>query len=279
MLGPSAWTGAASTPARPAPLLPSPRPMTDRPRVLPDHRDRLRQQQARPPHPVRGDRRRRIARWHRMLGDDTRFLTGTDEHSINIAQARRRRGPPDARVRRREGRAVQGGRGRPRRSRPTGSSGRPTRTTSGPPRRWSAGPTPTATSTSARTRAGTARTRASATRPTSSRDGARDDLPEPSRRPAPVADRAELVLPAVGLPGAPRAPLRRPSRLRPARLPAQRDARLHPRRARGLLDQPRADAGRLGHPVPDRRERRDRRCARTARGTPRRARSTSGTTR
>jgi methionyl-tRNA synthetase len=28
-----------------------------------------------------------IARWHRMKGDHTRFLTGTDEHSINIAQA------------------------------------------------------------------------------------------------------------------------------------------------------------------------------------------------
>ena len=28
-----------------------------------------------------------IARWHRMVGHDTRFLTGTDEHSINIAQA------------------------------------------------------------------------------------------------------------------------------------------------------------------------------------------------
>jgi methionyl-tRNA synthetase len=28
-----------------------------------------------------------IARWHRLKGDDTRFLTGTDEHSINIAQA------------------------------------------------------------------------------------------------------------------------------------------------------------------------------------------------
>jgi methionyl-tRNA synthetase len=28
-----------------------------------------------------------IARWHRMVGDDTRLLTGTDEHSINIAQA------------------------------------------------------------------------------------------------------------------------------------------------------------------------------------------------
>ncbi|HEV8488376.1 MAG TPA: methionine--tRNA ligase [Candidatus Limnocylindrales bacterium] len=27
-----------------------------------------------------------IARWHRMLGHDTRFLTGTDEHSVNIAQ-------------------------------------------------------------------------------------------------------------------------------------------------------------------------------------------------
>jgi methionyl-tRNA synthetase len=27
-----------------------------------------------------------IARWHRMLGHDTRFLTGTDEHSVNIFQ-------------------------------------------------------------------------------------------------------------------------------------------------------------------------------------------------
>ena len=33
-----------------------------------------------------------IARWHRMLGDDTRFLTGTDEHSVNIAQQRPRKG-------------------------------------------------------------------------------------------------------------------------------------------------------------------------------------------
>ena len=28
-----------------------------------------------------------LARWHRMLGHDTWFLTGTDEHSVNIAQA------------------------------------------------------------------------------------------------------------------------------------------------------------------------------------------------
>jgi methionyl-tRNA synthetase len=27
-----------------------------------------------------------ITRWHRMKGDETRFLTGTDEHSVNIAQ-------------------------------------------------------------------------------------------------------------------------------------------------------------------------------------------------
>ena len=38
-----------------------------------------------------------IARWHRMMGDDTRFLTGTDEHSINIAQSALDEGrPPQA---------------------------------------------------------------------------------------------------------------------------------------------------------------------------------------
>ena len=26
-----------------------------------------------------------IARWHRMAGRPTRFLTGTDEHSVNIS--------------------------------------------------------------------------------------------------------------------------------------------------------------------------------------------------
>ena len=162
-----------------------------------------------------------------MVGDDTRFLTGTDEHSVNIAQQAAAEGrPPRAFVdekvelfRAAEDALLIA---------PTGSSGRPTRTTSGRPRRWSAGRTPTATSTSARTRAGTARTRGSGRRRDVARDGARDDLPEPSRRPAPVADGAELVLPPVGLPGAARALLRRPPGLRPARLPAQRDARLHP---------------------------------------------------
>ena len=33
-----------------------------------------------------------IARWHRMSGDDTRFLTGTDEYSVNIATTAEKRG-------------------------------------------------------------------------------------------------------------------------------------------------------------------------------------------
>ena len=35
-----------------------------------------------------------IARWHRMSGDETRFLTGTDEHSVNIAQRAAEEGIP-----------------------------------------------------------------------------------------------------------------------------------------------------------------------------------------
>jgi methionyl-tRNA synthetase len=35
-----------------------------------------------------------IARWHRMKGDETRFLTGTDEHSVNIAQKASELGRP-----------------------------------------------------------------------------------------------------------------------------------------------------------------------------------------
>ena len=53
-----------------------------------------------------------IARWHRMKGDDTRFLTGTDEHWSTSPRA-----PPrwaaTPRLRRRDGRAVHHGRGRP----------------------------------------------------------------------------------------------------------------------------------------------------------------------
>ena len=30
-----------------------------------------------------------LARYHRLLGDETRFLTGTDEHSANIERVAR----------------------------------------------------------------------------------------------------------------------------------------------------------------------------------------------
>jgi methionyl-tRNA synthetase len=33
-----------------------------------------------------------LARWHRMIGDDTRFLTGTDEYSVNIAMTAEEQG-------------------------------------------------------------------------------------------------------------------------------------------------------------------------------------------
>ncbi len=66
-----------------------------------------------------------VARWHRMRGDDTRFLTGTDEHSINIAQSAARRGPhrraPSSTRRSATSRSPR----TPWPSRPTGSSGRP----------------------------------------------------------------------------------------------------------------------------------------------------------
>ena len=219
--------------------------------------DRLREQQARPPHAVRGHRRRR----DRALAPDARRRHALpDRHRRALGQHRPgggRRGPADARVRRREGRAVQDGRGRPRdRAGPVHPDDRPGPRPGGP----GDGPP------GLRQRRHLPRhvrglvlpeRGLPATRPTSLETARGDDLPEPPRRAAPVADRAQLVLPAVGLPGAARAPLRGAPRLRPARLPAQRDARLHPRRPRGLLDQPRADAGRLGHPVPDRRERRD----------------------
>ncbi len=70
-----------------------------------------------------------IARWHRMLGDDTRFLTGTDEHSREHRPVGR-----GARAGRRASSSTRRSRcsGRPRTrcsSAPTGSSARPTPTT------------------------------------------------------------------------------------------------------------------------------------------------------
>ena len=219
-----------------------------------------------------------IARWHRMLGDDTRFLTGTDEHSINIAQSAVDEGrTPRAFVDEKVGffKAAEAALGI--------SPDRFIRTTDPDHVRVGPGDGPPG----ARQRRHLPRhvrglvlpERGLPQRDRRRRDRPRHDLPEPPRRAAPVADRAQLVLPPVGLPGAPRAPFRRPPGVRPARLPAQRDARLHPGRARGLLDQPRANARRLGHPVPGRRERRELAARGRLLGSRRPARSTSGSTR
>src|SRR5205809_6566036 len=63
-----------------------------------------------------------------------------------------------------------------------------------------------------------------------------------------MAVRAQLVLPAIRVPGETRALLRRAPRLGPTGVPQERDAGLHPRWPGGLLGQPRE--GVMGDPVP-----------------------------
>ncbi len=196
-----------------------------------------------------------IARWHRMMRrrDPVR-------HRHRRAQRQHRpvggrAGDRAACLRRPEGGAVPRGRGRPADpSRPVHPDDRPgplpVRPGDGPPgvrqRRH--------LSRDVRGLVLPQRGLQGAVRPVRDRD--RDAVPQPPRRAAPVALGAQLVLPPLGLPGAPAGPLRGEPRLRPAGVPAQRDARLHPPGPRGLLDQPRRRD--VGHPVPDRRERRDR---------------------
>ena len=217
-----------------------------------------------------------IARWHRMLGDDTRFLTGTDEHSVNIAQAAAAQGrtprefvdekvelfraaedalliSPDRFIRTTDPDHYRSAQEMVRRAHANGDIYLDT---------YEGWYCPNEGFKNASDLLETAKGMQCPNHPTCR---------------APVAERAQLVLPPVGLPGPAARVVRGAPRLRPARLPAQRDAGLHPPGPPGLLDQPRRRD--LGHPVPDRRERRDRRSARTGRGTPRRARSTSGTTR
>ena len=189
-----------------------------------------------------------IARWHRMKGDDTRFLTGTDEHSVNIAQKAAELGKstkdfvdenvalfraaedallisPDRFIRTTDPDHVHAAQEMVRRAYANGDI------YVGDYEGWYC-PAEGFKAPSRR-----------------DRDSRRYALPEPPDGAASVAIGAQLVLPPVGLPGAAGALLRGAPRLRPAGLPAQRDARLHSRRARGLLDQP--SRGDMGHPVPD----------------------------
>ena len=188
-----------------------------------------------------------LARWQRMRGTPTRFLTGTDEHSVNIAMRAGEEGrtprdfvdekvalyreaedalfiSPDRFIRTTDPDHVRAAQEMVRRAHANGDI------YVGTYEGWYCPNEGFRNATDVVETSG------------------RDDLPEPPGGPAPVADREELVLPAVGLPGAPRALVRGAPGLRPARLPAQRDAGLHPRRPRGLLDQPRR--GGVGDPVP-----------------------------
>ena len=80
-----------------------------------------------------------IARWHRMHGDDTRFLTGTDEHSVNIHERAQELGKDTRAFVDEHGRPVPDRRGRPgHRARPVHPDHRPRPSTrvpgDGPPR-------------------------------------------------------------------------------------------------------------------------------------------------
>ncbi len=55
-----------------------------------------------------------LARWHRLIGDDVFFLTGTDEHGQKVARAAEEHGVTPARVDRPAGPPLRGGLGGPR---------------------------------------------------------------------------------------------------------------------------------------------------------------------
>ena len=217
-----------------------------------------------------------IARWHRMKGDDTRFLTGTDEHSVNIAMRAAEEGrTPKAFVDEKVAlfkAAEDGSRDQPRPVHPDDRPGpRPGGPGDGP-----AGP---------RERRHLPRDvrglvlpeRGLPERDRRPGDGARHDLPEPPRRPAPVADREELVLPALGLPGAARAAL--PRRTPSSSSPTTAATRCSASSARASRTSRSAVPDRAGGSRSRSPRTARRRSARTARGTRRPARSTSGTTR
>ena len=217
-----------------------------------------------------------VARWHRMLGDETRFLTGTDEHSREHRPVRRGAGHDAARVRRREGGAVPDGRGRaahqPGPVHPDHGPGPlPLRPGDGPPRVRQRRHLPRHVRGVVLPQRGLQ----GAVGPV--RDGQGHAVPQPPRRRAPVADRAQLVLPPVGLPAAAAATGTR--RTRTSSSPTSGATRCSASSARGWR------TSRSAGPAPrgasrSRSARTARpRSARTARGTRRPGRSTSGTTR
>ncbi len=217
-----------------------------------------------------------IARWHRMLGDDTRFLTGTDEHSVNIAMRSAEEGKdprafvdekvalfkhaedllgirPDRFIRTTDPDHVRTAQELVRRAYAKGDI------YLGTYEGWYC---PNEGFRNATDVVETARGTICPNHP----DVPLQWLKEQNWFFRLSAYQERLERHFLEHPG-----------VRPARLPPERDARVHPPGPRGLLDQP--GRRRLGDPVPDRRERRDRPARGRFVGPGGRARSTSGSTR
>ena len=186
-----------------------------------------------------------LARHHRQRGDDTFFLTGTDEHGSKVARVGR--GGRASSRKEYADRIVEHWRELPERAERDARLLHPHHRRG--PQALRAG-VPPADPRQRRHLRGHLRgpllrrlRGVQDTRPSSSTASARIHGTR-----ARVDRGEELVLPALGLPGPAARALRRAPGLRPAGLPLQRGAQLHRGRARGLQRQPRRPA--VGRPDP-----------------------------
>ena len=217
-----------------------------------------------------------VARWHRMQGDETRFLTGTDEHSVNIAQSAEAAGmtprefvddkvglftaaedalliSPDRFIRTTDPDHYRSAQEMVRRAYDNGDIYLGSYDGWYCPSRGLQGPVGPA------------------------RDRDRDAVPQPPGRAAPVAQRAQLVLPPVGLPGAPPRATTRRTRTSSSRTTGA--TRCWASSARASRTSRSAAPGPPGASRSPSARTAPARSSRTAPGIPPRARSTSGTTR
>ena len=182
-----------------------------------------------------------LARWHRLVGDDVFFLTGTDEHGDKIARAAEAHGVSPAGVGRLARPAASSRRGR--------GSTSPTTTSSAPPSPATTVAVQRFLQTDPRQRLHRAGTSTAGSYCVSCEDYKKEselvdgNLPDP-RHAGRAARGGELLLQAERLRGpAPRV-VRGQSRRRAPDVEAQRGARHHQGRSRGHLDHP--DLDRLG---------------------------------
>ena len=187
-----------------------------------------------------------LARYHRLRGDDVRFLTGTDENSLKNVQAAERGGIPVGASSTATPRRSAALRARSASRATTSSAPAPTRATWPASQRfWRGLRARPATSTSGLPRPLLRRLRAVL------RPGRAGRWPLPRARDAARAGRGgELLLPPLALRRPRCSELIETRRAADrARVAPQRGARLHPRRPRGLQHLALAGArARLGHP-------------------------------